>query len=409
MKTLASTIAAVFLVLFVLTTFVPYPAARESAYQAGFKEKQIETGLQYGFERRLFFWGWTALELSLLAALALTSAGRRLADRFIVWTGGRRIVAVLGVGLTFAVLREILYLPIGFGSLCHQRSWGMTERTVASWLQDHAIAFGVNLVGEAIIVAGLYTLLIALPRVWWLVGTLGATILGVAYVFLLPIVINPLFNDFTPLSQTEWADQEPRVQALIDKAGVPVQEILVVNASRQSNHSNAYFTGFGPTRRIVLYDNLLKKHSPDQIESILGHELGHWRHDHIVKGILLAIPAVLLGLFLLDRVLRAAVGRGPWRLMGIADPAGLPLILLVVYIGAWALLPVQNAVSRHFEQQADQSALELAGRPQAFIDAEKKLADDNKANVAPTPWNVWLFSTHPPAVERIRMAREWEK
>ena len=176
---------------------------------------------------------------------------------------------------------------------------------------------------------------------------------------------------------------------------------------RQTNHTNAYFTGFGSTRRIVLYDNLLKKHTPAEIESILAHEIGHWRHDHIVKGLLLGTAAALLGFFLLHCVLHWAVGRAPWHLQSIADPAGLPLVLLLISLGSWAAMPVGNAVSRHFERQADQVSLDLARQPAAFIECERKLARDNLGNVAPSPWNVWLFSTHPPTVERIHMAEEW--
>ena len=110
--------------------------------------------------------------------------------------------------------------------------------------------------------------------------------------------------------------------------------------------------------------------------------------------------AAVVGCFVLDRLLRAAVGRPPWNLEGKADPAGVPFVLL---------LPVQNAVIRHFERQADQVALELARQPDAFNACEQKMARDNKSNVAPTPWNVWLFSSHPPTVERIRMAERWKE
>src|SRR5262249_47258317 len=158
-----------------------------------------------------------------------------------------------------------------------------------------------------------------------------------------------------------------------------------------SNHTNAYFAGFGPTRRIVIYDTLLKNHSDAEIESILAHELGHWLHDDIVKGILLGTLGLLLGCFLLDRVLRLALGRAPWHLRSIADPAGLPLILLLMCLGSWVAMPVGNAVSRYSERQADQVSLEMAGQPEAFKTTEKKMAIDNKSNVAPTPWNVWLF------------------
>ncbi|MBI3823109.1 MAG: M48 family metallopeptidase [Planctomycetes bacterium] len=410
MKTIVSTIAALFLVLFILTTFVPYPPARSAALNAGFTDADIDTGLQLAYERRFFAWATIALELGILCAFALSGLGRRWADRLLEWTGERRIPAALGMGLTIAVVHEILWLPIGIARLNHAWAWDTYNLDFVGWLIDHAKSSALSLVMGAIAVTGLYTVLIKFPRTWWLVAAVGASVLGVAAAFLAPILINPLFNTFTPLGDTPWRDHEPRVQALIAKAQIPVQEILVVDGSRQSNHSNAYFTGFGATRRIVLYDTLFKRqYTPDEIESILAHEIGHWREDHINKGLLLGTLAAIAGFFLLDRILRFAIGRAPWRLKSIADPASLPLILLLMFLGSWVVQPVANAVSRHFERQADEVSLELAGQPKAFIDTELKLARDNKGNVAPTPWNVWLFATHPPTVERIRMAREWEK
>jgi STE24 endopeptidase len=409
MKTLATTVAALFFLLFVLTTFVPYPPAIEKAQEAGFNADDISTGLQITFERRFFLWGRTALELGLLYVLAMTGLARRWADRFLAWSGNNRIVAVLGMGLLCLVLQEFVSLPFGVARFYHAKAWGMANYDLDGWLRDHYLAFAIDLPVAAVVLAGCYGLLIVFPRTWWLLAPVGASALAVSYAYLSPILVTPLFNDFTPLSETPWKDQQSRVQALIDKAGVPVKEILVMNASRQSNHSNAYFAGFGPTRQIVLYDNLLKKHTPNEIESILAHEIGHWQRDHITKGILVGALASLLGCFLLDRVLRFAIGRPPWRLRGIADPAGLPLILLLMYLGSWIALPMGSALSRRFERQADQVSLELAAQPDAFIAGEKKLAHDNKANVAPAPWNVWLFSSHPTAVQRIRMAEEWKE
>jgi STE24 endopeptidase len=250
-----------------------------------------------------------------------------------------------------------------------------------------------------------------------------------------------LFNTFTPLRETKWAKLEPRLRELIDRAGIEVSDILVIDASRQGRHTNAYFAGFGPSRRIVLYDNLLEyrrrdvagiaaygvghwqqistpgiaalmldqveKHRLEEIESILAHEIGHWKHDHIVKGIALAVPGAMLALFLLSRVLLGAVGRGPWQLRAPWDPAGIPLVLLLYFVGTWIAMPIQNGISREFERQADRMSLELARQPDAFIAAERRLVRDNIGNVAPTPWNVWLFATHPTAVEAIRMAEEW--
>lgn len=394
--------------MFVATTFITYPPARDEAL-AYFSPQEIDAGLQYAFQRRFFLWGASALELALLCTFALTGVGRRVADRLLAGSGQRRLVAVLGMGLLYKVLLEAIYFPIGIARLNHAWAWGMSNLEFADWLRDRWLAFGVNLVGEAIVLSGFYLLLIGFPRFWWLLAGVGGSLLGVAYAFLSPLVISPLFNDFTPLAETKWAHLQPRVQALVDKAGVPVHEILVMNASRQSNHTNAYFAGFGSSRRIVLYDTLLVRSDADEIESVLAHELGHWQNDHIVKGIALGTFAAIFAFSLLDRLLRLAVGRAPWLLRSPADPAGLPLILLLVYLGSWAVLPVENMIIRHFERQADQASLDLARQPGAFIAGERKMAIVNRANVAPTPWNVWLFSTHPPTVERIRTAQEWER
>lgn len=408
MKTFVISLSVAFLLLMALTMFAPYPPALDTARDAGFSDSDIQVGMQYSFERRWFMWASQALELVLLCTFALTSFCRGLANRFLAWTGERRILAALGVACCFWILHNLVYIPLGMLGLQHRWQWGTSNLDLAGWFHDYVLGSGVALVTEGIVVAGFYTLLVLLPRTWWLLAPIGAAVLAVLYALLMPILISPLFNDFTPLQETKWRDQQPMVQALIDRAEVPVQEILVMNGSRQSNHTNAYFTGFGPTRRIVLFDTLLDKHTPAEIESVLGHEIGHWQHDHINKGILLGMLGALVGCCFLDRVLAYAMTRGPWRLQSKADPAGLPLVLLLVYLGGWLTMPAANLVSRHFERQADQASLELADLPKAFIDAELKLSRDNKANVAPTPWNVWLFASHPPAVERIQMAKDWQ-
>ena len=400
--------ALLLVTLFVVTTFSHSSAARAEAV-AYFPENAIDNGLQYSFERRLLFWPLVALQFGLLVMFVDTSIFRKVTDWCQTLVGGRWLPTVVLVGLFCFLANELLTLPFAIAHFELARAWGLTQRALADWLVDHAKGLVVAAITDGIVLIGLYLLLRRFPRRWWLVASVGATGLAVAYALLSPIVIEPIFNTFTPLGQTQWAPLEERVRSLAEKAGVPVQDILVVDASRQGNHSNAYFTGFGATQRIVLYDNLLKSHPPDEVASILAHELGHWQHRHIVKGIALAALATLCGLFILSRILLLAVGRGRLALREPADPAGLPLILLLCMLGGWLAMPVENAISRSFERQADQTSLELAREPQAFIAAEKRLAIDNIGNVAPLPLSVWLFGSHPTAVERIRMAEEWQR
>jgi len=401
----------------------------------------IERGLRYSYERRLFLWALTALQLSFLLIVVTTGLARRWADICARLVGGCWFLTLILVGASIYLAEQLLALPVRLIRLEHSRAWQLTHLSTADWLLDYAKALAVTLFVGTIVLAGLYLLIRWSPRWWWLPAGIAGTLFGVGYAFLLPLLIDPLFNTFKPLEDQALRE---RFRVLAKRAGVKVDEVLVMDASRQGSHSNAYFTGFGGTRRIVVYDTLLKPYAdagarsatrlvgnlawahgipaaatsplvlqePDEaadaIESILAHEIGHWQHDHIFQGIALAALGGLAGLFVLSWILRWAVSRAPFHLTSPADPAGLPLVLLLWFLGSWLALSVQNAISRHFEREADAAALHLARQPDAFIAAQKQLVRDNLGNVAPTPWNVWLFATHPPAVERIRMAQEWK-
>jgi Zn-dependent protease with chaperone function len=399
----------VYAALFFCTTFVSWKDAERQAERAGFEPVDIQRGLQYAYEGRLISWTYTGLDFLLLLALACTPLGRRLADRVHVFTGGRWFLTVAGVAACCLVLQYLLAFPFGWVRLEHRRHWELTTRPSAEWLQDWLIGVGILLLMWTAIVVGLLVLIRLFPRRWPLVGTAVALVGGAVYAYAQPLLIAPLFNTFTPLRETKWAALENRVYALTEKAGVEISDVLVIDASRQGRHTNAYFAGFGSSRRIVLFDNLLKKHSFDEVESVLAHEIGHWRNDHIMKGIALAVPGCLLALFLLSRILQRSVGRAPLQLESPADPAAIPLVLLLYAVFGWIAMPVQNAVSRHFERQADLTALELTENPDSFVRVEKGLVTNNIGNVAPTPWNAWLFNTHPTTVEAIEMANEWRQ
>jgi STE24 endopeptidase len=404
---IAFAIVVAFALLMLSTALPPSEDMVREAEKALFTSDEIALGLQRSWQSRLLMWGSQATHLLLLLVFVFTSLGRRTADRIDRLTGGRWIWTVLLTGLVFFLADALTSLPWQVARWQWNRSWGLSNQTLLPWIRDYAVGQGVVGVVEGIVLVGWFALIRWMPRAWWLAGAGLATLFGVVSAFLLPIVVAPLFNTFTPLRDTEWATLEPGIRKLVDDAGVPVGDILVADASRQSNHSNAYFTGFGSSRRIVLYDTLLKDHPADEIESILAHELGHWMHDHIAKGLLLGGLASAVGLYVLRRILLRCLHRGRLDLRAQHDPAALFLFVLLAWIGSWIAMPIQNAVSRHFERQADWTSLELAHDPEAFIRAERRLAVSNKGNLVPNRWNVWLFATHPPAIERIRMAQMW--
>jgi STE24 endopeptidase len=442
MKALLIAGVGVFLLLFVVTTLPHSPEAQQAALDKHFTLEQIAQGQELSFQRRLILWASTFITLGFFTFLVFSGCARRLTDRFDRWTGGRWVLTLLLIAGFCFLGERLLRFPLSIISLENWRAWGMSHQSLHEWLEDYGKAVALSAGIGVVMLIGLYALMRWFPRSWWTLAAGLGGLVGVGFALVLPVWIDPLFNNFHPLEDPQ--DYRPmsatmvgllgsplgdgpllaaaaafpgstdtrltaKIQDMAARAGVPVQEVLVMDASRRGSHTNAYFTGFGATQRIILYDTLLASHPPEEIESILGHEIGHWQHHHIIIGLALAILAGFLGFFLLSRILRWAVNRPPFYLKSPADPAGWPLIVLLSILASWVALPVENAISRHFERQADQAALELAGRPQVFIRAERRLALDNKANLAPTPWNVWLFATHPPAVERMEMARRWEQ
>jgi STE24 endopeptidase len=398
---------AVLFTFFAVPCFLPSEQARTQALEAGFSEDDIERGSQYAFQRQLFAWPWTILHIALLTVLVAKS--RTLADVCSRWVRGWWLPTVLMVGLVWTVLEEAINLPFGLARLEHARAWGLTQRSVGDWLTQHCLAFAVYGAMEGLVILCFYVLMRYLPRSWWLASALAVPLLSIGGAILHPLVLAPLFNTFVPLEQSKWKNLRPVVEHVLKKAGVDVEGVLVVDASRQGSHTNAYFTGFGAARRIVLYDTLLENHTPEEVESILAHELGHWLHHDIARGIILGSVGAFFGLYLLFVFLRWMLLRAPGYLQNAADPAGLPLIILVTTLASWITMPAQNIFSRHIEFQADEESLKLAGQPEAFIAAERKLAVKNISRLDPHPLMVALYYSHPPAAERVQMAVDWKK
>lgn len=407
-KTATLAILLALALLFVATSFTR-SEAREREARRYFTQEEIAKGQAYSRGNRLLFWGSVALDLLILYVLVGTPTGAGWLRAVEGLAGGRFILAVLAVAALAFVVEQILSFPLSaYGGYVRVKTWGLTDRTFASWLGDYAKAIAVSVVLGAILTVAFYLLLRYLPNGWWIVAGLGSGLVGVVLAYLAPLVIAPLFNTFTPLRKTEWAALEPGVRAMLERSDLPVREVLVMDASRQGRHTNAYFSGFGTSRRIVLYDTLLRSHTPEEVASILAHEIGHWRHHHIVKGIVLGTLGALVGFFLLDLVLRGFVGRGPLLLRSLDDPVGLPLVMLLSLLGSLAAMPVANGVSRIFETQADADALDLGGKADEFIEAEKRLVRDNIGDPTPSNVRVWFFASHPPALDRIAAAEAWK-
>lgn len=383
---LALTMAVLYL------AFALLPAAPRPELLAYFSPRQIETGRAYSRALRIAFIGSFALQCGYLAWLLASGRGQALSQLIVKATAGRMLIASL---LTFMLLwlsLKLLSLPSSFFSgFLWQQQWGFSTETASAWFMDYLKNAGLEL---ALSAGGAFLLLLAierLPRFWWLAAAAFVSVWIIAASYLWPVVVSPLFNRFTPAGDPAVIAMATR---LADKAGLPVKEVLIMDASRRTTRGNAYFAGVGATRQIVLYDNLLHNYAVDEVEAVVAHELAHWRQNHIIKGILWGIAGNAIAWGVLFLMLRAALP-GP-----VPPPHVWLFILLFFYLGSFVTLPVQNLISRQMEREADAVGVMLTGNPDAAIRLQVSLAVKNHADVDP-PAYIRLFSSHPSAYERI--------
>jgi STE24 endopeptidase len=346
----------------------------------------------------------TTFGLVALSLLAFTRVGSWLYDVVdeLPWWGRAFLFPILVLG-TLTLLR----LPLSFwrGHL-RERRWGFSTQTAGGWLLDRAKGFAVAAVLSAVAVLAFVALARALPGAWPAAAAPGAALLVLALGFAGPIVLEPLFNRFRPLGDPALAGQ---LRALAESAGVPVRAVLVADASRRTRRENAYVSGLGGTRRIVLFDNLLDASEPRQIRLVVAHELGHRRAGHVERGTLLsmagsaAVVLVLWGLLSWPALLEAIGASGP------GDPRVAPFLFLVVGVFEIIGLPLGAALSRRWEREADRSSLELTRDPEAFESAHRRLARANLADLEPPRAVYGLLFSHPTPPERIAAARAWAR
>jgi STE24 endopeptidase len=338
-------------------------------------------------------------------AMLLSGASARLAA-FADRVAPARPVADAVYTLLFRLLARLFLLPLAYlADYALEHRFGLSTQDHRGWLVDRAKATALGLAFELPITLVSYATIRRSPRRWWLILSGLALPFTVLLAQLYPVLIAPIFNRFTPLDDPGLVE---RVRALAARAGVPVADVVRMDLSRQTRKANAFFAGVGPTRRIALGDTLLERFSPDEVEVIVAHELAHQLHRDVWKGVALGSAVTLGGAFALSR-LAPPLARRLGRRTGVAridDVASLPLFgLLLGLIGA-ASLPLASAFSRELvERPADRRALALTGRPDAFVSAMRKLAEQNLADPDPPRLIHLLLHSHPSVAERIAMAQ----
>jgi STE24 endopeptidase len=343
--------------------------------------------------------GSRATGLALLLVLGLTPAGAGLVGVF----GHTWALRVLGGGLGLVVLQQAVSLPFAARLRVVRVRFGLVTQGWGGWAVD--VLRGL-LISVPLALGALYAVygLAGATRWWWAWAALGAACAALVLSWLAPVLLEPIFNRFTPMSPGPLRDA---LLALADRDRIPVREVLVADASRRTTALNAYVSGFGRTRRIVAYDTLLTTATAREVELVVAHELGHVKHRDVARGTLLGAAGAAVGVC----VLAALVSRQPLLdLAGadrFADPRSLWLLAAVATLGSALTGPLACAVSRRVERRADHHALELTADPAQFIAMQRRLTVANVADPDPPRALHLLFGTHPTAAQRIAAARSF--
>ena len=310
-------------------------------------------------------------------------------------------LSVLIYVLLLSVLNEVVSVPIAFysGWMLEQR-YGLSTERLRAWLLDQAKAFGVGVVLATGGASVIYWLIRAAPDRWWLPAAVVFALMIVVLANLAPVLVLPLFYRFEPLEREAL---RARLLALAERAGARVLGAYEWGLADKTRKANAALTGIGSTRRILVSDTMLAEYSDEEIEVVLAHELAHYVHGDIWKGIAFESALILAGFYLAARALGAWAA--PLGLRGVADVAGLPLLLIAAGAVTLAALPVAHAMSRAYERRADRFALEITRNPGAFVSAMRRLGAQNLAEDHPSKIVQWLFYSHPPIRERIEAAQ----
>ena len=388
----AAGVLAVALILTIVVT-TPWHLIDLPTPDASLDFTAAEIARQNAFRHELLPWSTTSWVLTILVPLAIgfSPLGPRLYDAIRI---RRWYVAVPLLVLGLGLLTSLITVPTDVMAERVTRKYGLSVQDWGLWTRDRAVNWLLMSLALAVLALVLIGLARRWRRGWWLPAAIAAAVLVLGVSFAYPVLVEPRFNDFTSMPAGALRDE---LMQLAAQDGVPVKDVLVADASKRTTAVNAYVSGFGSTRRLVVYDTLLKDTPPAQVRLVVAHELGHAAENDVLHGTVIGVLGAAFAVTLLRLLLGARM----------ADPRRTALLLALIVAGTTLASPVQNLVSRRIEARADYHSLHLTNDPKDFVAMQHDLAVTNISGLDPSRWRYWLFATHPTAPERIAMGRAW--
>lgn len=369
-----------------------------------FTPEQIERARAYKRDVRPLRRVSTLVGLAVPLVLGLTPAGAGLVEAAGDVGGGGWVATALLGSVALSLLGLVINIPLSMWGETVSRRWGLSKRGWGLFAADTAKGFVIGTVLTAAAIGGLYTLLRHGGDAWWVWAALAAAALAVLGSFIMPVLIEPLFNKFEPLPDGPLRD---RLMALVEQSGVQVKEILVSDSSRRTTAANAYVSGFGKTRRLVVWDTTTDSLDTGEVAAIAAHELGHAAKRDVLVGTVFGAVGAALGVAVLAAALHWSPLLDAAGVHQAADPRSQALVRAILVLMGLAGGPWGLAYSRHIEGRADGYALDLFRDPDTIVSMERALAVQNIADLYPSRWEIFSRYTHPPIPERIAHARRW--
>jgi len=308
--------------------------------------------------------------------------------------------------LQYLLLTTILVFPLTvYEDYFREHKYGLATQTFGPWMGDQMKGLGVNLVLGGLLAMMLFGVVRRLPRTWWIWGAIVTTLFLIFATLIAPVYIVPIFNKVTRLDDPKIV--EP-ILSMARANGIPANDVYEIDASRQTTRMSANVSGFANTMRITLNDNLLRRGSPEEIQAVMGHEMGHYVLHHIYNGILFFLIVTVLAFAYLRWALDWTLQRWgeKWQIRGVGDAAVLPLVVLLVSIFGFVITPVMNTFTRTQEYEADMYGLNTSRQPDGEAQADIHLGEYRKMN--PGPIEEWIFFDHPSGRNRIYAAMRWK-
>ncbi|MCY8475014.1 MULTISPECIES: M48 family metallopeptidase [Bacillus] len=386
---------------------VPEAVKGTQADPASFmKPSQLAVAEQYSDVKNFLFFISIPLDWFLFFVL-LTSGVSKKIKQWMEAAVRFRFLQIIGFVFVLSLITALVTLPLDWIGYQVSLDYNISTQTASSWAKDQVIDFWISFPIFTLCVLVFYWLIKKHEKKWWFYAWLLTVPFSLFLFFIQPVIIDPLYNDFYPLKNKEL---ESKILALAEEANIPADHVYEVNMSEKTNALNAYVTGIGANKRIVLWDTTLNKLDDSEILFIMGHEMGHYVMKHVYIGLAGYLIVSLAGFYVVDKLYKRGVrlARNLFHVEGRRDLAALPLLLLIVSVLSFAVTPFSNAVSRYQENKADQYGIELTGDSEAAVRTFQDLAVTGLSQVDP-PFLVKLFrGSHPSIMERIQHAETEE-